>query len=288
MNQSSMKRLKSELTHGAGLLVPGAANALTARVIASVGFRALEVTGAGISNTHLGVPDMGLITATELIEHVVTIRDAVEIPILVDADTGFGNALNVARTVRALERAGADLVQLEDQTFPKRCGHFEGKSVVPKEEMVQKLKAAVDARHNQDMMILARTDARAVEGINAAIDRAAAYSEAGADVLFIEAPIAKEELAQIPRAVPGVHFCNMVVGGKTPLFNRDVLAGMGYAGIFYANVALQASLLAMKNVLGHLHACGTIAGMEDAVMSFEDRQKVVDIQKFKNLERRYS
>jgi 2-methylisocitrate lyase-like PEP mutase family enzyme len=286
--RSSMAQLKKELVRGAGLLVPGAANALAARVIASVGFKALEVTGAGIANTYLGVPDIGIVTATELAEHVVAIRDAVEIPILVDADTGFGNALNVARTVRQLERAGADLIQLEDQTFPKRCGHFDNKSVIPQAEMVQKLKAAVDARQNEQMMILARTDARAAEGMNAAIDRAAAYHEAGADVLFIEAPVSIDELAFIPRSVPGVHFCNMVVGGKTPLLEREELGRMGYAGIFYANVALQASLLAMRNVLGHLQKHGTMKDAEDLVMSFEDRQKMVDMDKFKDLERRYS
>jgi 2-methylisocitrate lyase-like PEP mutase family enzyme len=280
--------LKKELTQGAGLLVPGAANALTARVIASAGFKALEVTGAGIANTFFGVPDVGLVTATELTEHVAAIRDAVEIPLLVDADTGFGNVLNVGRTVRQLERAGADLIQLEDQTFPKRCGHFDGKTVIPMAEMVQKLKAAADARQNRDMMILARTDARESEGLNAAVDRAAAYREAGADVLFIEAPLDVDELAKIPRSVPGLHFCNMVVGGKTPLLPRDELGRIGYAGIFYANVALQAALLAMKNVLGHLQKHGTVAGIEDAVMSFEERQKIVDIQKLNALERRYS
>ena len=283
-----MAQLKTQLVRGAGLLVPGAANALAARVIASVGFDALEVTGAGIANTYLGVPDVGIVTATELTEHVVAIRDAVEIPILVDADTGFGNVLNVGRTVRQLERAGADMIQLEDQTFPKRCGHFDNKSVILQAEMVQKLKAAVDARQNEQMMILARTDARAVEGMNAAIDRAAAYHEAGADVLFIEAPVTAEELAFIPRSVPGVHFCNMVVGGKTPLIAREELSRMGYAGIFYANVALQASLLAMQSVLGHLHKHGTMKGAENLVMSFEDRQKMVGIDKFKDLERRYS
>jgi len=288
VSRSSLIRLKNELTQGAGLLVPGAANALTARVIASAGFTALEVTGAGIANTYFGVPDVGLVTATELTDHVVAIRDAVEIPILVDADTGFGNALNVGRTVRQLERAGADMIQLEDQTFPKRCGHFDNKTVIPKEEMVQKLKAAVDARQDDRVMILARTDARESEGLNAAVDRAAAYHEAGADVLFIEAPLDTEELAKIPRSVPGLHFCNMVVGGKTPLRPREELGRMGYAGIFYANVALQAALLAMKNVLGHLHKHGTIAGIEDAVMSFEDRQKMIDIDKFKSLEKRYS
>lgn len=288
MADSLNRQLARELIRGAGLLVPGAANALAARVIESVGFRALEVTGAGIANSYLGIPDVGLVTATELVNHVTAMRDAVNIPLLVDADTGFGNPLNVGRTVRQLERAGANVIQIEDQVAPKRCGHFDGKAVVPKAEMVQKIKAAVDARHDHGMMILARTDARAVEGLSAAIDRAGAYREAGADLLFVEAPTSLAELESIPRSVAGVHFCNMVIGGRTPLIPRDQLASMGYAGIFYANAALQASLLAMKTVLGHLHSHGTIAGIEHAVMPFDERQKMVDIDRFKELERRYA
>ena len=176
---------------------------------------------------------------------------------------------------------------LEDQTYPKRCGHFEGKDVIPTAEMVAKLKAAVDARQDPDLMILARTDARAVEGFEAACDRARAYQEAGADFLFIEAPLTKEELLAIPRAVPGIHLCNMVIGGKTPLLPRAELAAAGYAVICYANAALQASLLAMQNVLSHLHEHGSIEGIESQLMMFAERQKVLDADKFKALEKKY-
>jgi len=215
------------------------------------------------------------------------VRDAVGIPILADADTGFGNALNARRTVQLLERAGANAIMIEDQTYPKRCGHFEGKDVIPKQEMVSKLKAAVDARVDPELMILARTDARAVEGLESALDRARSYQEAGADFLFVEAPLTKEELLAIPREVPGIHLCNMVVGGKTPLLSREELAGAGYAVICYANAALQASMLAMQEVLGHLHAKGSIAGIEAKLVSFADRQKMLDAAKYQDLEKRY-
>ena len=282
------RRLRRELVAGAGLLIPGAANALTAKIIASAGYPALLVTGAGIANTYLGVPDIGLVSVTELADHVGAIRDAVRIPILVDGDTGFGNAMNVGRTIRLLERAGANAILLEDQTFPKRCGHFDGKDVIPRSEMVQKLKAAVDARVDGDLMILARTDSRAVEGLGAAIERMNAYREAGADILFIEAPASRDELAAIPREVPGVHICNMVVGGNTPLLHRQELADLGYGGVVYANAALQASMLAMKATLQHLNAHGSVAGIETTMMSFKDRQQVLDFDRFKDLEARYA
>jgi 2-methylisocitrate lyase-like PEP mutase family enzyme len=288
MSDSPNRVLRTKLQRGAGLLIPGAANALTARVIEQLGFDALLVTGAGIANTFLGVPDIGLLTVTELTDHVGAMRDAVELPMIVDIDTGFGNAVNVGRTIKCLERAGASAFQLEDQTFPKRCGHFDGKDVIPVREMVQKIKAAVDARKDRDVMILARTDARAVKGLKDALDRANAYREAGADMLFVEAPQSVEELAAIPREVPGIHICNMVFGGKTPLLPREELAKMGYAGIIYANAALQASILAMQNVLGHIKRTGSTAGVENAIAPFKDRQRVVNFDRYKDLGRSYA
>jgi len=288
MKVSLNKVLRRDLARGAGHIMPGAANALAARVIEAAGHRMMMVSGAAVANTYLGVPDIGLVSVTELASHVAAVREAVSIPILADADTGFGNALNARRTVQLLERAGANAIMLEDQTYPKRCGHFEGKDVIPKDEMVAKLKAAVDARVDPDLMILARTDARAVEGFEAALDRARAYQAAGADFLFIEAPLTKEELLAIPREVPGIHLCNMVIGGKTPLLPREELAAAGYAVICYANAALQASLLAMQGVLGHLNEKGSIVGIEDRLMMFAERQKVLDADKFRELEKRYA
>ena len=288
MTRSLNQAMRAALVPGAGHIMPGVANALAARVVESAGHKMMMVSGAAVANTYLGVPDLGLVSVTELASHVAAIRDVVNVPLLVDADTGFGNAINTRRTVKLLERAGANAIMLEDQTYPKRCGHFEGKDVIPKAEMVSKLKAAVDARVDPDMMFLARTDARAVEGFEAALDRARAYQEAGADFLFIEAPLTKAELLAIPREVPGIHLCNMVIGGKTPLLPREELAAAGYSVICYANAALQASLLAMQEVLRHLNENGSIAGIESKLMMFAERQKVLDADTFKELEKRYA
>lgn len=280
--------LKDILVPGAGVLLPGVSNAIGARIAELAGFRVAFVTGAGIANSFIGMPDMGLTTATELVAHVSAIRESTILPLVADGDTGFGNALNTQRTVRLLERAGANAIQLEDQVFPKRCGHFEGKEVIPASEMVQKIRAAADARARDDFLIIGRTDARAVEGFAAALDRAAAYQEAGADILFVEAPSSIEELKAIPRQVPGVHLCNMVFGGKTPLLPADELGAMGFAGVIYANAALQAAIRAMTDVFAHLKRTGSLAGVEDQLASFAQRQGIVDQNHFVSLEKRYA
>jgi 2-methylisocitrate lyase-like PEP mutase family enzyme len=286
--QNLNKTLRQALVAGAGHMMPGAGNALAARFIEAAGHKMMLVSGAAVANNYLGVPDLGLVSVTELADHVAAIRDAVNIPILADGDTGFGNAINARRTVQLLERAGANAIMLEDQTYPKRCGHFEGKDIISTQEMVSKLKAAVDARKDPDLMILARTDARAVEGFEAALDRARAYQEAGADFLFIEAPLTREELLAIPAAVPGIHLCNMVIGGKTPLLPREELAQAGYAVVCYANAALQASMLAMQQAMQHLAEHGSIKGFENKLMMFAERQEALDANHFKELEKRYT
>jgi 2-methylisocitrate lyase-like PEP mutase family enzyme len=278
----------SMLAPGAGLLIPGAANALTARLIEECGFKAVFVSGAAISNTFLGAPDLGLVTSSEMTSHIAAISEAVEIPIIADGDTGFGNALNVRRTVRGYESAGASVIQLEDQVFPKRCGHFSGKQIISTGEMVAKIKAACDARRSDGFLVMARTDSIAIDGYQAAIDRANIYREAGADLLFIEAPRTRREVLDIPHQVPGHHIVNLVFGGKTPILSRDDLAAAGFAGILYANVALQASLLAMQKVLAHVHTTGSTDGIEDMVMSFDDRQRAVRYSNYEELERRYA
>ncbi|MGH7124860.1 MAG: isocitrate lyase/PEP mutase family protein, partial [Stellaceae bacterium] len=214
------QRLRQAISERRALVVPGAANALTARIIEDQGFEAIYLTGAGLANTELGVPDIGLVTLTELARATSAIAGATTLPLIVDADTGFGNAINVAHTVRTLERAGAAAIQLEDQSFPKRCGHFAGKQLVRGAEMVGKVKAAVDARRSDDCLIIARTDARAVEGLDAAISRAQSYAEAGADATFVEAPESRAELAEIPRRLGVPQVANIVVDGKTPLATR--------------------------------------------------------------------
>jgi len=288
MSVSENRRLREILDKREAVLVPGAANALAARIIEDLGFKAVYVTGAGITNTFLGSPDIGLISMTELGNHVGAMRDAVALPLIVDADTGFGNALNVARTIRVLERSGANAIQLEDQEFPKRCGHFSGKSVIDRAEMVQKIHAAVDARHDADLIIIARTDALASHGFEDAIERAAAYIEAGADMTFIEAPKTKEEIAEIPKRLRVPQLINIVSGGLTPTIGLRELETFGFSMILYANAALQASIAGMQNVLKHLKTHGTLEGVSALLASFEERQRLVSKPRFDELEQKYS
>jgi 2-methylisocitrate lyase-like PEP mutase family enzyme len=280
-------RLKTILASRSAAVLPGAPNALFARVIAQHGFPAVYVTGAGIANMSYGFPDIGLVTLAELCDHVAAIADAVELPILVDADTGFGNPLNVIRTVRLLERAGAAGIQLEDQVFPKKCGHFAGKQVIARAEMVQKIKAACDARQDGDLQVVARTDARAIEGIDAAIDRAQAYVEAGADATFVEAPVETAELARIARELPVPQIANMVFGGLTPPASRDELAALGFGGVLYANAALQAALKAVDDVMAALRRDGALTQVADRLAGFEQRQQAVGKPHYDALEQRY-
>jgi 2-methylisocitrate lyase-like PEP mutase family enzyme len=286
MPPSTHRELRKALTPGAALILPGVANAIAARVVADCGFSAAYVTGAGIANTYLGIPDNGLVTLSELTDHVAAIREAFTGPLMVDADTGFGNALNMGRTVKVLERAGADAIQIEDQVFPKRCGHFEGKEIIASAEMVAKIKAAVDARSDPDLMIVARTDAIAVEGFNAAIDRAHAFREAGADVGFVEAPTSPEQLTAVGR-LPWPQLANIVIGGKTPELPNEKLKELGFAGVLYANAALQAAVLGMQRALTHLKQHGRIGDAKDLLASFAERQRLVGIGRFETLERKY-
>ena len=275
------------LSPGAALLLPGVANALAARIVADQGFTAAYVTGAGIANTFLGVPDIGLVTVTELAQHVAAIRAAFPGPLVVDADTGFGNPLNMVRTVELLERAGADALQIEDQVFPKRCGHFAGKEVIPAAEMVAKVKAAVDTRRDRDLLIIARTDAIAPEGFEAAIERAAAYHDAGADVTFVEAPTTMEQIADIPRRLPWPQLANIVLGGRTPELPNEKLKELGYAGVIYANVALQAAVKGMQAALGELRRKGHMGEAVGMVADFAERQRLVQKNDYDALERKY-
>jgi len=286
-SRSPRGHLRDMLVPGAALLLPGVANALAARVVADQGFAAAYVTGAGIANTFFGVPDIGLVTVSELATHVAAIREIFPGPIVVDADTGFGNAVNMVRTVQMLERAGADALQIEDQVFPKRCGHFAGKEVIPAAEMVAKIKAAVDTRRDADLLVIARTDAIAPEGFAAAIDRAAAYREAGADVTFVEAPTSMEEIAEIPRRLPWPQLINIVIGGRTPELPNAKLKELGYAGVIYANVALQSALKGMQAALGELRRKGHIGDALNLLTDFAERQRLVHKDEFDALERKY-
>jgi len=278
--------LRQRVTAGPVLMAPGAANALTARIIEESGFECVYVTGAGIANTYLGRPDIGLVTLSELTAHVAAIRDAVALPLIVDADTGFGNPIGVYRTVRELGRAGADAIQLEDQVSPKKCGHFEGKQVVPLAEMVQKVHAAVDARDDDDLLIIARTDARAVHGFEDAVQRGNAYAEAGADVVFVEAPQTVDELKRLPTLVPAPQVVNLVEGGKTPLLPLSELGDFRIA--LYANAALQAAAKGMLRALGTLRATGSLTEVADDLVGWDERQRLVRKPHYDELERRYA
>ena len=269
------------------LLLPGAANALTARIIEDLGYRAVYLTGAGLTNTELGLPDLGLVALNDVAEAATRIGDVCNLPLVVDIDTGFGNAVNTYRAVRVMERAGAAALQIEDQVFPKKCGHFSGKAVVPIDEMLGKIRACADARQDENLQIIARTDARAVEGMAAALDRAAAMAEAGADILFVEAPESVEEIRRIG-SLPQPQVVNIVMGGRTPMMPLPELREAGFSLVLYANAALQASVLAIREVLERLRDDGSLHGAEDRLASFEERQRIVSKPFYDALERRYA
>jgi 2,3-dimethylmalate lyase len=272
---------------GEPLVVPGAPDALTARVIEALGFKAVYITGAGVTNARLGVPDLGLISLTELADTVEAVREAVAIPIVVDADTGFGGPLNVRRTVRMLERRGANAIQLEDQVFPKRCGHFAGTEVIPAAEMVAKLHAALDARINDSLLIVARTDARQMLGLQAALERAELYRAAGADVIFVEAPRSRDEMAEIGRRLQGPLLVNIVEGGATPQLPASELGALGFTIVLYANAGLRGALHGMQAVLAHLRNTGSTLGVLEQMIGWEQRQELVGKPYFDALSERY-
>lgn len=280
--------MRRHLNERRGLLVPGAGNALAARVIESMGFEAVYISGAGVTNQYYGLPDLGFMSLTDIAQHTSAIRDAVALPLIVDADTGFGNALNVRQTVRALERSGANAIQLEDQISPKKCGHFSGKAVIDKGEMLAKVKAALDARQSGDCLIVARTDARAVHGLDEAIERAVAYAEAGADVTFIEAPASVDELVRISREVSCPQIANIVIGGKTPALSAAAFADLGFGMVLYANAALQGAVRGMINALTELQKNGELPEDPTLVATFNERQRLVQKTLFDDLERKYT
>ena len=288
MYSQPKQQLKALVNARRGVLVPGAFNALSARVIEDLGFEAIYVTGAGVTNMWFGLPDQGFMGLHEIAEHTARIRDAVNLPLIVDADTGFGNALNVRHTVRVLERAGADCIQLEDQVAPKRCGHFSGKEVIATEEAVAKIKAAVDARHDENLLILARTDACAVHGFEAALERAQLFSEAGADILFVEAVTTEAEIRSLPQRLAAPQLMNMVIGGKTPIFGTDELGALGYGLVLYANAALQGAVAGMQKALGTLQQTRRLDEDPALVVSFAERQRLVRKPEMDALEQRYA
>jgi 2-methylisocitrate lyase-like PEP mutase family enzyme len=278
--------LRQILAQGGPGIVPGCTDCFTARLIEDAGFPMVYITGGGTANAYLGRPDIGLITLNELVSQVERISDAVSVPVIADCDTGFGGIANVQRTIRAYERAGAAGFHIEDQVFPKRCGHFDGKSVVPVKDMHYRLQAALDARSDPDFLIIARTDARAPEGFEAAMDRARSYLELGADAIFFEQPRSVEELQKVGAAFKGTPLvANMVERSHTPLLPEHELKAMGFNIILYANAALYLGAYAIRHGLSVLRKEGTTQSLMGQMLSFEERQKLIGLDKADAYER---
>jgi len=282
-------RLKQLLKAKALLLAPGAFDVLSARIIEMAGFQAVYMTGYGTSASVIGQPDVGLLTMSEMAERARNIASAVDVPLIADADTGFGNPLNVARTVRVYEQAGVAGIQLEDQVFPKRCGHMLGRRVIPKEEMIQKVRAAVDARQDPDFVIIARTDARTNHGLDEALARGKAYEQAGADVLFIESPESVDELRRIAQAFPNTPMlANMVEGGRTPFLPAAELEALGFALALYPTGPLYSAAKAVKGYVEELKCKGTTAGKAADMLAFQEFNDMIGLPRYSKLEERYA
>jgi 2-methylisocitrate lyase-like PEP mutase family enzyme len=269
------ERLRALLKSGRITVAPGAYDGLSARLVEQAGFPAIYASGGAIARS-AGVPDLGLLSMTAIADRLASMVDVAGVPIIADADTGYGNALNAQAAARAFERAGVAAFHLEDQTFPKKCGHYEDKSLVPTAEMVQKLKAVRDALHDVDFVVIARTDAIAVEGFAAALDRAAAYLDAGADVSFVEAPTSEIEIAEIAKRLPGWKLINMFEGGKTPLLPASRLEALGYQLVIVPSDTQRAAIKAMQRVLTAIARDGSAAAMRGEMASFAEREIIVD------------
>ncbi len=286
MNETK-KTLRRIVNERRGLIVPGAFNAMSASCIVDAGFEAVYITGAGVTNMNLGLPDLSFMGLHEIAENTQRIRDVVDVPVIVDMDTGFGNAVNTYHTVQRLERAGADALQMEDQVFPKKCGHFAGKGVVETSEMLSKIKAAVDARKDEDLLIIGRTDAAAVHGFDAAIERAQQFGEAGADILFVEAVEEEVEIRRIPKLLDKPLLINIVIGGKTPALTAKEFGAMGFSLVLYANAALQGAVTGMSRALAALGKHGILNEDVNVVTPFKERQRLVNKPFYDDLEQRY-
>jgi len=285
---TASKKLRKLLNEQGILVVPGAYDALSARIIEESGFPALMATGAGISNSFLGWADVGLMSSTEVCTVIDKIVDVTSIPVIADIDTGYGNAINVYRTTRMFEKLGVAALHIEDQVAPKKCGHFSGKNVISKAEMVNKIMAITDARVDNDLVIVARTDARAVNGLEDAIDRGLSYAEAGADVIFIEAPQTVEELKIIPKHFKGVPLMvNMVEGGLTPIMSVEDLDDMGFKIVTCPNTALRAAIKAMKHTLEVLAKERDQNKLLHLISTVDERQNLVKLPEIKAMEQKY-
>jgi len=285
---SKNERLKAALNTKDILMAPGCFDCVTAKLVAKAGFTAGYITGSGLSMSALGAPDIGAISFGEILERVMRIADSVDIPLICDADTGYGGPINVIRTVKDLERAGVSGIQIEDQTWPKKCGHELGRTVVDTDEMVWRIKAAVDARVDQDLMIIARTDARTSLGIEAAIERAHRYHEAGADVLFVESPESELEMRQINEQIQAPTLANMVEGGRTPLFDAATLQAIGYDVAIYPNSLTRMMASQGTRMLQTLKENGSTAAFSDRMVDHRGLWDLFDYSEWTDLEGRFA
>jgi 2-methylisocitrate lyase-like PEP mutase family enzyme len=279
-------KLRTLLAAGRTVVAPGAFDGLSARLVEQAGFPAVYASGGAIARS-CGVPDLGLISPDEIVARLAAMVDVVGVPVIADADTGYGNALNAQRAARAFERAGVAAFHLEDQSFPKKCGHYDDKSLISAAEMVQKLVAVRDALHDPDFILIARTDAIAVEGFAAAIDRAQAYIEAGADMIFVEAPTSEAEIAEIAQRLAGWKLINMFAGGKTPLLPVERLQELGYHLVIIPSDTQRGAIKAMQRVLTAIARNGSSAAVSAEMATFKEREAVVDTAGFLDRDKRY-
>jgi methylisocitrate lyase len=282
-----MKNLKSMLKSKKPLVIPGVYDALGAKIAQKVGFDAMFQTGYGTSATLFGMPDYGFIGATETVDNARRICRAVSVPVIVDSDTGYGNALSVWKLVKELESAGASGIFLEDQKWPKRCGHMQGKDVVAQEEYTEKLSAAIDARENKDFIIVARTDARATKGLDEAIERGKQNKKTGADAVFVEAPRSIDEMKRIGKEINAPLVANMIEGGATPLSSAETLSKMGFNIILYPLSVLYANTFATMNILQELKKTGDTSKYKQKVVNFDQFNDLVELPKFRKMEKKY-
>lgn len=284
---SSPLQLRQLLQRREILVIPGVYDCLGAKIAEQSGFEVLATSGFGIAASTLGVPDYGLLTATEMLDSVGRIAQSINIPLIADLDTGYGNVLNVIRTVKEAVKLGISGILLEDQEWPKKCGHFEGKKVISMTEHISKIRAAVEARGESQLVIIGRTDARAVLGLEAAIERGKAYFEAGADVIFIEAPQSKEELIKIAEALPNIPLvANMIEGGKTPELTATELQEIGYKVVFFPLSSLLTTTQTMINCFRHLKEQGTTHNLQNSV-NFKVFEQIIDVPKYQEIEKKY-
>ena len=284
---TSRRKLKRLLARRQLLIAPGVFDGLSARLVEEAGFEAIYLSGGAVARS-MGVPDIGLVTMSEVIERAVQVVAAVKIPVIADADTGYGNALNLVRAVREFERAGVAAIHIEDQVTPKRCGHLEGKEVISLAEMEKKLAAALQSRSDPDFIIIGRTDSRAIHGLDDAIQRGKSFAKLGVDAVFVEAPQSEKELETIARSITEVPLMvNMFKGGKTPLLPASRLEEMGFRIAIFPSESQRAAIYAMREALAMLKRDGSTEAMDDRLTTFKERDRIVGLEEWERLERQY-